>query len=128
MKKFLTLTAAVVLWGTASFAAINAVEISKAYMAAGYANVAVQRSTGGWMVTATLNGATHHFFVDAKTGRSVEDNGAASNGDDRDGDVDGTGPDNDGNGDDDRNGTSHDSGRDDNGGNDNDDNGGNDND
>ena len=76
MKKILTLTAAALLWGTASFAAIDAVEISRVYTTAGYSDIAVQKSQGGWMVTATIQGKTHHFFVDDKTGQSREDNGS----------------------------------------------------
>lgn len=77
MRKLITLTAAVVLWGSATFASGYADQIEQAYTAAGYTQVHATKTQAHWLVTAVMNGQAVQFVVDPATGRStrVSDDG-----------------------------------------------------
>ncbi len=71
MKKILTLTAAAILLGTASFAAVDAESIASTFVADGYTNLDVTPSNGNWLVTALKGDVTVQFMVDGVTGAAV---------------------------------------------------------
>ena len=71
MKKVFVLTAAALLWASASVAAVDANSVAARFVADGYINLDVVAQGSDWLVTALKDGKTVQFLVNGVTGEAV---------------------------------------------------------